>query len=489
MTTHEHAGYPSSCGNQDDDSEQAGITATTPLLSTTTTGIQATIRNDGPVTQHEAVPGAASSACTDCQHSVSSSYLHHKSQAASHDTAEVVTCIVDLPNQLLQEIGEQLTVFERSAMRAVCRCFRAVYPLLKVSLDLKLTISCGQPVFTLAVTPDGRFVAAGADNRKAHMWRLDSGKEVADLMGSGMPANVLSMSVSRDGKVLVTGTQHGKLLVYDLAKKCERLDYVEAALAAGQTSATDMARLHRFWSPLREMQVPPLQQCTLPQVALLGPGGLTAVTGGGWNDPSIRVWDLQAGTCTARLRGHRDGVTCLAVSPNGKFAVSSNQTCPDICIWNLGQQRQVGSLTGHRGTVKCVAVLPSNRHVISGGADGTLRLWDLNTGEVRLLVKGGSLIEVTCLAVSPDGLLAVVGYWTGLLRVWCLTLGKVLCRASHDSEVSCVHWLPDGKGVVSGGRDGRIMVWSFDCTLSGSDGQAAAPQQVARLKLAMDVQH
>ncbi len=75
-------------------------------------------------------------------------------------------------------------------------------------------------------------------------------------------------------------------------------------------------------------------------------------------------------------------------------------------------------LTGHTGGVRSVAVTADGTTALSGGG-GTVRVWDLATGELRVTLTGH--ISVSSVAVTPDGTTAVSGgSYDGRVRVWDL---------------------------------------------------------------------
>ena len=94
--------------------------------------------------------------------------------------------------------------------------------------------------------------------------------------------------------------------------------------------------------------------------------GRTAVSGGG--DGTVRVWDL-AGTAAPRvLTGHAGGVQAVAVSADGRTAVSGGDGDGTVRVWDLAGTAAPRVLTGHDGDVQAVAVSADGRTAVSGGA-------------------------------------------------------------------------------------------------------------------------
>ncbi len=75
----------------------------------------------------------------------------------------------------------------------------------------------------------------------------------------------------------------------------------------------------------------------------------------------VRLWDLKHGRCLGALQGHAHWVSAVALSPNGKLAVSGGHDCM-VRLWNLGGSAVTSTvLNGHSGAVNAARVFRWNR--------------------------------------------------------------------------------------------------------------------------------
>jgi WD40 repeat protein len=93
------------------------------------------------------------------------------------------------------------------------------------------------------------------------------------------------------------------------------------------------------------------------------------------------VWDLETGREFRKLFGHSDAVFGVAVTADGKRAVSASGD-RTLKVWDLATGRALRTLQGHSDSVLGVALTPDGKRAVSASEDRTLKVWDPDTGRL-----------------------------------------------------------------------------------------------------------
>jgi hypothetical protein len=120
------------------------------------------------------------------------------------------------------------------------------------------------------------------------------------------------------------------------------------------------------------------------------------------------------------------------------------------------------------------ALSPVRDVLATAGADGAIRLWDLESrnreGVLRseLHRRTGHDARALCVAFSPDGMLLASGHVDGAVHLWDLSRGdEVAVRLKHEALVGAVAFSPDGAMLASGGMDSNLKLWDVGAALAG----------------------
>lgn len=158
----------------------------------------------------------------------------------------------------------------------------------------------------------------------------------------------------------------------------------------------------------------------------------------------------------AQMRGHGGPVRALAITADGRLAVSGGFDQAAI-VWGLDTGAALSVLRFHDGAVNAVAALPDGRFA-SGSEDGRIALWRLGQTEPERVLEGHTG-PVAGLAVAPDGSVLASAAWDGTARLWPLAGGAARVLEGHRGNVNAVAFLPDGRPVTAG-ADATVRIWT-----------------------------
>jgi WD40 repeat protein/serine/threonine protein kinase len=177
---------------------------------------------------------------------------------------------------------------------------------------------------------------------------------------------------------------------------------------------------------------------------------------------SFREFEAPVNTLT----GHTDGVMAVAFHPDGVHACSASED-GTVRLWDLRTGEVIRTFRGHTGTVTCVAVSPDGRYLLSGGGDQTVRLWDVGTGrELQSFYETTG--QVRGVAFSPDGRLGLsaTAERGGAVRLWDVHGGKLIpvdrrFETAQEGAYSYygVAFSPDGRRFLATTYEGSVWIW------------------------------
>jgi WD40 repeat protein len=242
-----------------------------------------------------------------------------------------------------------------------------------------------------AFSRDGKRVADGAmlrsDDNRVNLWDVGTGDLVKAFKGH--TGRILCVALSPDGKTVASGGQDKLLIVWDVdtgKEKYTKKDPHKGDVACvafspdGKTLATagDDATV-RLWEADSGKEVKalpvniPEESSNEVRALAYSPDGKTLAVAGFFK--AVQLWDVEAGKRKHLLKGS-DWIRAVAFSPDGK-TVASGGDDKTVTLWDAGTGARRTPLEGHRRGVTALAFSPVGGRLASGSNDSTIRLWEV----------------------------------------------------------------------------------------------------------------
>jgi WD40 repeat protein len=267
-------------------------------------------------------------------------------------------------------------------------------------------------VCSVAFSPDGKLLASGANDGFIRLWDVASGRKVRDLAGHSTACAYLTFSP--DGHTVAAGGPNGTVNRWDLATGQQQEPW-------------------RWHAPAGEVR--PVAYS--PDGPLLASGG---------RDGTVQLLDAATGQHRHTFRG-RTFFTNLAFSPDGRAlaAVTEAPNAPVRLVFNPNTRTLVA---------------------VKEATNATLHLWDVETKAERRLT--GHTDHIPGLSFHPGGKLVATGSWDGTVRLWGATPESQAAVWTFDfrsggAEVPgakpyCVAFTPEGRYLAAGLDNGTIAL-------------------------------
>ncbi len=358
----------------------------------------------------------------------------------------------------------------------------------------------------VSFSSDGKQLYTAGLDATIHVWDPATGDELKVLDRHRL--NVFSISVSPDNKSLVSvSDQEGSLLVWDLES-----DQVRESLRVGQGVITSLAfapgdktlgmvgfngliQLRRLsddairpmtgasgiFHPLAFLsedrfavitdqgtvvigsisnsQLTELTGSTIRPLSLMASrdGKLVAVGGEGGD---VVVWDTTTDKIVTTFTTDLNLVTRLVFSYNSDWlAIVGPSNQPGIEVWDVKSAKRTQVLTGPTGQISGLDFQPGGTLVAATSVDGTLRLWDAESGlPVRKIDAAAGQGFFTCVSFSPDGTLLATGARNGALQLWDVRSGEQAAQYRLTSQIFSVGFSQDGS-ILAASVDGSVALF------------------------------
>ena len=134
----------------------------------------------------------------------------------------------------------------------------------------------------------------------------------------------------------------------------------------------------------------------------------------------------------------------------------------NITILDIITKEVKNKWQGHNNLISSVAFSPDDKKIVTASYDGTIKIWDVETGE-ELITSEKVGESLTSANFSPDGKYVISSFYDGTISIWDVETGKEIEKHfGHQSKVNYVNFSNDGKRLVSVSDDETIRLWNVE---------------------------
>ncbi|XP_019939502.1 cilia- and flagella-associated protein 52 [Paralichthys olivaceus] len=300
---------------------------------------------------------------------------------------------------------------------------------------------------------------------------LCSSTNLKILKKAKLEKGVTSIALRGEGNQFYVGTEACQIhcirdvdFKAELMSSCHTSTVKDVAIPFGTSElfATCSEQDIRVWhidKPKEQLRITvPNMTCNALDVMADGKSIISA-----WNDGEIRVFGPASGRLMRIINNaHKKGVTAIAGTKDCKRIVSGGGD-GQVRVWELQTQghRLLETMKVHRGPVTCIQIKSNDRECVTTSTDGSCIIWDIvqfTTLQVMMMAKTMSAVcyhpeEHQIITSSTNRKVAYCDVYDGA------TIREV--EVSQSGSINAMHISQDGKHFVTGGDDRLVKVWDY----------------------------
>ena len=285
-----------------------------------------------------------------------------------------------------------------------------------------------KPVKALVISDISNKLFSGGMDNLIKIWDLEDNTLIATLRGHSMGIN--DLVVNDEGSNLFSASKDKTICMWDIQNK-KKLSVFEGSEGPVE-------------SLLLTSNQKTLYSCSNEKE----------------KNNNIRAWDLDDSSLFPFLEGHSQMINDITMTPDGKKLISVGND-RSVIIWDFQTGKQKANLKHHTAKITGVVLnCDATKFVTFSNQSNEILIWDLKTESLISSITNASPVD--CLVIAPNEEF-IIGCSDSVIRV-IDSKTKILLEnyEGHCGNVRAILLIKEPKAVISGGNDGKIMMWKSE---------------------------
>ena len=251
---------------------------------------------------------------------------------------------------------------------------------------------------------------------------------------------LLSMSLSRDGKILAAGDTSGKVYVWQVTE--------------GELEPHLIHHAHSHWVRF---------------VSVSADGAFVA---SGGEDRFVYVWNVKDNHALPFRGSHSHRLRAVAFSPSQDRLLASASDDGHVILWDIRSRRSIARYILPNDKICALAFSSDGTFLVSASEKGQIAVHVIDSTDSYAQFSRPQVFQDECqgelraIALSPEDRILATGGDDGYIRLWNVSTGQLMNRSElpHTDWIRSIAFSPDGKKIASSGEDFAVKIWD-SCTV------------------------